>query len=419
MPDLSLSQFQYTLPDDRIARFPLLERDQSKLLVYRQGKITHSQFINLTDYLPADSFLVFNDTKVIPARLPFMRATGAAIEVFLLNPVPADTPISQAMAAESPVIWQCMVGNRKRWKPHEVLTLTLADETPGVVVVLTASWHDYEQSHILFSWQPAGRSFAEIIRLAGQIPLPPYLNRDATDTDRETYQTVYAKLDGAVAAPTAGLHFTNAVFDKLQQKGISHDFLTLHVGAGTFQPIKTDNVRQHTMHSEQVVYTRQNVENLLAHLGKLIPVGTTSMRALESLYWFGVRLLRGETNPFSLDQNYAYQLSEQQQPASEASLQAVLAYFERVKTETIIAQTSIYIRPGAVGAPMDSPGAVGVPGYLFKLCNGLITNFHQPGSTLILLIAAFIGDNWRAVYSEALANEYRFLSYGDSSLLLP
>ncbi len=417
MPDLLLDQFQYDLPDGRIARFPLAERDQSKLLVYRHGQIVHSQFFNLADLLPTESCLVFNDTRVIPARLPFVRATGAAIELFLLNPVPVEAPIGQAMIAESPVLWQCMVGNRKRWKPDEVLSLTLTDDMLGEVV-LTASWHDYEQSHIRFSWQPANRSFAEIIRLAGQIPLPPYLNREATDTDRTTYQTVYAKLDGAVAAPTAGLHFTSAVFDKLQQQGISHDFLTLHVGAGTFQPIKTDDVRQHIMHSEQVVYTRRNVENLLAHLGKLIPVGTTSMRAMESLYWFGVRLLRGDTNPFILDQHYAYRLPESEQPTPEVALRTILDHFERTKTDTITAQTGIYIRPGVVDVPVDSQRDV-TPGYTMKLCNGLITNFHQPGSTLILLIAALIGDNWRTIYNEALANEYRFLSYGDSSLLLP
>ena len=412
MPDLPLSQFQYNLPDDRIARFPLAERNQSKLLVYRHGQITHSQFLNLTDYLPADSFLVFNDTKVIPARLPFVRGTGAAIELFLLNPIPADAPISQAMTAESPVVWQCMVGNRKRWKPDEVLTLILADKTLSEVV-LTASWHDYEKSYIQFSWQPADCSFAEIIRLAGQIPLPPYLNREATDRDRETYQTVYAKLDGAVAAPTAGLHFTDAVFEKLRQRGIGHDFLTLHVGAGTFQPIKTSDVRQHTMHSEQVVYTRKNVENLLAHLGNLIPVGTTSMRAMESLYWFGVRLLHQEANPFVLGQDYAYQFPEAGQPSPETALLVFLDYFERTKTDTITAQTSIYIRPR-----VDSPGDA-TRGYTMKLCNGLITNFHQPGSTLILLISALIGNNWREVYAEALTHDYRFLSYGDSSLLLP
>lgn len=417
MPDLLLSQFQYDLPENRIARFPLAERDQSKLLVYRQGQIAHSQFFNLTDHLPANSYLVFNDTKVIPARLPFVRATGAAIELFLLNPIPADAPISLAMEASSPTIWQCMVGNRKRWKPNEVLTLILDDEMLGEVV-LTASWHDYEQSCIQFSWSPADRSFAEIVRLAGQIPLPPYLNREATDTDRETYQTVYAKLDGAVAAPTAGLHFTDAVFEKLRQCGIGHDFLTLHVGAGTFQPIKTDDVRRHTMHSEQVVYTRKNVENLLAHLGNLIPVGTTSMRAMESLYWFGVRLLRGEDRPFALGQEYAYQLPEDEQPSPETALQTILDYFERAKTDTVTAQTSIYIRPGVVGVPVDSPGDATL-GYTMKLCKGLITNFHQPGSTLILLIAALIGNNWREVYAEALTHDYRFLSYGDSSLLLP
>jgi S-adenosylmethionine:tRNA ribosyltransferase-isomerase len=398
---------------ERIARFPLPRRDASKLLVYRDGQVTHSQFLNLTDFLPEKTFLVFNDTKVIPARLPFLRATGAAIELFLLNPVPADAPISTALTAESPVIWQCMVGNRKRWKPDETLTMTLPDGSENDIA-LSASWHDYEQAQIRFSWQPTGRSFAEIIRLAGQIPLPPYLNREATETDRETYQTVYSRQDGAVAAPTAGLHFTDVVFEKLYQHGINHDFLTLHVGAGTFQPIKTDDVRQHTMHSEQVVYSRQNVENLLANLGRIIPVGTTSMRAIESLYWFAVRLLRQETNPFLLDQHYAYQLTSNKQPKPETALQAVLTYFDQTKTDSITAQTGIYITPGD-----DSPGNSLQDGYTLKLCNGLITNFHQPGSTLILLIAALIGNDWRRVYNEALSNNYRFLSYGDSSLLLP
>lgn len=398
---LLLSQFQYELPDERIARFPLPQRDQSKLLVYRQGEITHARFNGLTDYLPASSFLVFNNTKVIPARLYFTKPTGALIELFLLNPLPADLPLTEAMEATRSSIWHCMVGNRKRWKPTETLQTQVGD------CLLTASWQDYDQSAIRFEWQSLASTteihFAELIQQAGQIPLPPYLKRDATAADRETYQTVYSEKEGAVAAPTAGLHFTNDTFASLKANGIGHDYLTLHVGAGTFQPIKTDDVRQHHMHTEQVIYTQDNLRNLLAHIDQLIAVGTTSLRALESLYWMGVKLIRREPNPFQLDQHFAYQLSESEKPSPTEALTAVLSHLQAAQQASVVAHTGIYITPG----------------YRINMAQGLITNFHQPGSTLILLIAALVGDNWRPVYKEALANGYRFLSYGDSSLLLP
>lgn len=403
LDDLSLRQFQYALPDDRIARFPLAQRDASKLLVYRAGSVAHARFSDLPDLLPADSFLVFNNTKVIPARLHFSRATGAAIELFLLNPVPADRPMIQALADTGTTVWQGMIGNRKRWKPGETLTATLPASDGQPNVVISADWHDPAQSTVQLRWTPADLTFAEVIQRAGEIPLPPYLKRDATDADRQTYQTVYSEKEGAVAAPTAGLHFTPAVFEALVRRGIAHDYLTLHVGAGTFQPIKTDNVRAHPMHTEQVVYSRENIEQLLRHAGRVIPVGTTSMRALESLYWMGVRLLRSEYSPFVLDQHYAYALPASEQPATESALKAVLRYLTDHKLETVTAQTSIYITPG----------------YRFRLCRGIVTNFHQPGSTLILLIAALIGNDWRSVYEQALQHDYRFLSYGDSSLLLP
>lgn len=395
---LSLQQFQYDLPDDRIARFPLTRRDASKLLVYRAGEISHAHFYDLPDQLPSDSFLFFNNTKVIPARLHFTRATGAIIELFLLNPFPAEQPITQAMEATGSAIWQGMIGNRKRWKPDETLETVIP--TPTGDVVLTVAWHDSEQSVVRLSWQPTNLTFAQLIQYAGEIPLPPYLKRDPIDADRDTYQTVYSEKEGAVAAPTAGLHFTEAVFDNLNRRGIGHDYLTLHVGAGTFQPIKTDDVRQHLMHTEQVVYSQQNVRNIVANLGRIIPIGTTSMRALESLYWMGVKLLRDEANPFLLDQEYAYWLPAEYQPTPEEAVQAVLQHLINTRQETIIAHTGIYITPG----------------YAMKLCKGIITNFHQPGSTLILLISALIGNNWRAVYDEALRTNYRFLSYGDSSL---
>lgn len=406
--ELRLSQFQYDLPDERIARFPLPQRDASKLLVYRAGQISHAHFPDLPSLLPKGSFLVFNDTKVIPARLFFSKLTGAVIELFLLNPFSDESnnaglqqPISQAMEATGSAVWQGMVGNRKRWKPTESLEATLP--TPAGTVTLIAHWHDYEQSVIRLNWQPAELTFAQIIQHAGEIPLPPYLKRATTKADRETYQTVYSKHKGAVAAPTAGLHFTPAVFDTLAGQHIRHDYLTLHVGAGTFQPIKTDDVRAHHMHIEEVIYTQQNLKNLLENLGHIIPIGTTSMRALEGLYWIGVKLLRGEPNPFHLDQHYAYQIPAEQQPSSENALTAVLQYLLAQNQGSVVSHTGIYITPG----------------YAFRLCKGVVTNFHQPGSTLILLIAALIGDDWRRVYDEALQTDYRFLSYGDSSLLLP
>ncbi|GAB3912682.1 S-adenosylmethionine:tRNA ribosyltransferase-isomerase [Larkinella knui] len=401
MKELQLNDFQYDLPDERIARFPLAQRDQSKLLEYRQGIIAHRSFRELPERLPATSLLIFNNTKVIPARLHFQRSTGAVIELFLLNPVPADRLVSEAMQDKNRSVWQCMIGNRKRWKPDEILTkeIRFGEHT----LVVRAQWHDMEQSQVRFEWTPGDETFAAILHETGKIPLPPYLNRDATEADKETYQTVYSRIEGAVAAPTAGLHFTPDVLSRLAQHGIQTDYLTLHVGAGTFQPIKSADVRQHAMHTEQVVYARQNLEKLLTHPGPVIAVGTTSMRSLESLYWFGVRLLNNERDPFTLDQHYAYLFPEDQLPEKREALAAVLTYLTQTDQTHVIGHTGIYC----------------VPGYRFRVVNGLVTNFHQPGSTLILLVAAFIGENWRTIYKEALQNDYRFLSYGDSSLLLP
>ncbi|GAB3313228.1 S-adenosylmethionine:tRNA ribosyltransferase-isomerase [Larkinella ripae] len=400
MEDLQLPDFQYELPDERIARFPLPQRDQSKLLTYRRGAIEHHSFFELPDLLPEQSLLVFNNTKVIPARLHFQRATGAVIELFLLNPVPADRLVSEAMQDRQQSVWQCMIGNRKRWKPGEILTKEIQlGEYP---VFLKAQWQDADQSHIQFEWN-GEEAFARILHEAGKIPLPPYLNREVTPADNETYQTVYSRIEGAVAAPTAGLHFTPEVLARLAQKGVQTDFLTLHVGAGTFQPIKSTDVRQHTMHTEQVVYSRQNLENLVNPTGPVIAVGTTSMRSLESLYWFGVRLINQETEPFLLDQNYAYSLGQTDLPPKKEALQAVLTYVDNTEQNQVIGHTGIYC----------------LPGYRFRITDGLITNFHQPGSTLILLVAALVGSDWRTIYQEALQNGYRFLSYGDSSLLLP
>jgi S-adenosylmethionine:tRNA ribosyltransferase-isomerase len=409
-PSMRLADIQYDLPDDRIARFPLVDRDQAKLLIYKSGQLSHRHFFDLPAALPPDAFLVFNNTKVIPARLHFRRTTGAAVELFLLNPA-TDRPLAEAMLDQGQADWDCMIGNGKRWKPSEVLDIQI-----GTIRLMAERLEPTKpgESVVRLSWLPAELTFADVIHEAGQVPLPPYLNRDATEADRRTYQTTYARHDGAVAAPTAGLHFTDAVFEELAKRGIRHDFLTLHVGAGTFQPIKTEDVRQHRMHHEEVVYTRQNVENYLAHASRLIPVGTTSMRALESLYWIGVQLLLHRPNPFLLDQGLAYDLPASAQPPASEALNAVLTHMKNHDLSEVVAHTGIFIRPG-----VDSSGDASSPGYSLKLCKGLITNFHQPGSTLILLIATLLGPDWRRVYADALAQDYRFLSYGDSSLLLP
>jgi S-adenosylmethionine:tRNA ribosyltransferase-isomerase len=410
LPEILLADYQYDLPDERIARYPVEPRDSSKLQIYQDGKITHEHFFNLPDHLPSDSFLVFNDTKVIPARVFFQKPTGAVIEIFLLHPEEPTRIINDAMQQTESCVWSCMIGNKKRWKQGEILTTEIrvtdryadADE-----LRIKAEWVDAENNWVKFSWEPVltsvtfhSPSFAEVIRALGEIPLPPYLNRKTESRDLETYQTVYSKIEGAVAAPTAGLHFTERVFENLAQKGIDHAFVTLHVGAGTFQPVKVLNAVEHTMHAEQVVFTQEFVEKLHRHLGKIIAVGTTSVRALESLYWYGVRLLQGETS-FWIEKLSPYQTEEV--PSAADALEAILSYMKAQNRKELVGETEIMI----------------FPGYDFKLCKGLITNYHQPNSTLMLLIAAFVGADWRKIYEEALVNEYRFLSYGDSSLLLP
>jgi S-adenosylmethionine:tRNA ribosyltransferase-isomerase len=393
MEMLDVQLFQYDLPEEKIALYPLKERDESKLLVYRNGSIGHSQFFHLTDHLPSGAFLFFNDTKVIPARLHFKKSTGAHIEIFLLHPVTPSIILSETMSTTQACTWSCTIGNLKRWSEAAPLIL----ETPRFA--LTAILKDRERGIVEFNWT-SGYSFAEVISALGVTPLPPYIRRDPVSDDRRTYQTIYSHHEGAVAAPTAGLHFTDRVFDSLSVKNIGHDFLTLHVSAGTFQPIKTRNAHEHVMHEEQIVVTKKNIENLVNRERFIVAVGTTSLRTLESIYWYGVRLMNGDP-VFKISQDDPYSTSDT--PPVFDALNAVLAYMDRIGTDTLIGETSIFIKPG----------------YKFRICKGLITNFHQPGSTLILLVAAFIGDNWRKVYEEALAKNYRFLSYGDSSLLLP
>jgi S-adenosylmethionine:tRNA ribosyltransferase-isomerase len=391
MTPLSTDDYNYSLPPDRIAVYPLEARDQSNLLVYDKGQISHTRFDSLAAHLPSQSFLFFNDTKVIPARLHFTKGTGAEIEIFLLNPIHPSPLMIQAMQAQHNCSWKCAIGNLKRWKDGIVLSKNLGG------INLEAYLRDRNEGHVEFKWD-SSHHFAEIISRSGETPLPPYINRKSEATDRERYQTIYSHYEGAVAAPTAGLHFTANLFDSLKDKNIQTDFLTLHVSAGTFQPIKVKNAAEH---NEQVVIKRHNVEHLMNN-PFIVPVGTTSMRTIESIYWYGVKLLSDPDAPFNIGQEYPY-LNKAELPTKEASLSALIDYFDRNKLNEITGQTSIYI----------------VPGYRFRICKALITNFHQPGSTLILLVAAFIGHDWKKVYQAALDNNYRFLSYGDSSLLIP
>jgi len=398
--EINLEKFHYTLPDERIAKFPLKERDHSKLLVYQQGNIADHNFYDVTKYLPKNSSLVFNNTKVIPARIHFQKQSGAQIEIFLLSPIEPTPEVAQAMLVKKKCIWHCMVGNRKRWKINDQLERFF--ETDYGKIKVTATYEDFEQNHIQFQWDNDAVPFVEIVEMMGSTPLPPYLNRTATEDDKPRYQTVYSKNEGAVAAPTAGLHFTDAILQDIKQSHPIHE-LTLHVGAGTFQPIKADNVLEHNMHCEQIQLEKSTIEFLATTDSPIIAVGTTSIRSLESAYWFGLQLHHEETEEFHIQKLYPYENGFQDLPSRKKCFQAILNFMEKRNQESLHGDTEIFI----------------FPGYEFQVVDGLITNFHQPESTLILLIAAFIGENWHQVYEHALKNDYRFLSYGDSSILLP
>ncbi len=392
---LKLSDYTYALPEERIAEFPLPQRDESRLLVYRRGNISHRTFRDLPDQLPANATLFFNNTKVLPARLIFHKETGARIELFLLEPVLPTSDVASAMQTTGEAVWKCMIGNLKKWKSE---TLALELNTDNGQVALSAMLEDRAGGLVRFAWN-ARDSFSEIVHAAGKLPLPPYIKRDPEAADYERYQTVYARLDGAVAAPTAGLHFTDRVLDDLRSRGTHFNELTLHVSAGTFQPVKTDDVVAHQMHSEEIIIRKDNLEAVM-EATRRIAVGTTSMRTLESLYWYGARLCQDPDAPFRVSQKDPYSLK----PVTvRESLEAVAARMEALNTDFLTGQTGIFLYPG----------------YSFRICDGLITNFHLPGSTLILLVAAFAGEDWKKIYTEALENDYRFLSYGDSSLLLP
>lgn len=399
LPVISMDDYRYELPDDRIAKYPLARRDASKLLLWRPGGIEHRVFYELPDLLTGRETLFFNNTKVIPARMYFRRATGSLIEVFLLSPLEPPT-VEQAMRTTGASVWECAVGNLKKWGDAEVLERPI--DVDGRELLQRARLADRERMHVRFEWTPAAVPFVRIIEACGTVPIPPYLNRPSEETDRSTYQTVYSKREGAVAAPTAGLHFTPEVLERLRQKDIRMEELTLHVSAGTFKPVKVDNAVEHDMHAEQIAVGRPNVEALLT--GRpVVAVGTTSMRTLESLYWYGVRLLQDKNAGFSIRKLEPYDQTGPLPTRREAA-EALLDWFDRHPGEELYGDTQIYI----------------FPGYRFQVCDALITNFHQPGSTLLLLVAAFTGgDAWKNIYAAALENDYRFLSYGDSSLLLP
>jgi len=395
IPKIDLNDYSYLLPENRIAKHPLDKRDESKLLHYRQGEIKHHTFKQLPELLPDHSTLFFNNTKVIHARLVFHKSSGARIEVFLLEPISPHKDVATAMSTRSSVVWKCMIGNLKRWKKDDILTLEFNN------LRLEAVIQNHQDQTVELTWN-SNHTFAEVVEKAGEIPLPPYLRRNTTETDKISYQTVYSKNEGAVAAPTAGLHFTATVLEELEDKGFHKSFLTLHVSAGTFQPINVKNVEDHPMHSEQVIITKKSVEDLLNCQGSRIAVGTTSMRTLESLYWYGVKLKLNEDTDFFIEKLYPYEKKGNEVTLSEA-LNAVLDHMDKENLVEISGATEIFL----------------FPGYEFRIVQGLITNFHLPGSTLILLIAAFIGEGWKTVYEQALDNNYRFLSYGDSSLLIP
>jgi S-adenosylmethionine:tRNA ribosyltransferase-isomerase len=395
-----IDEYDYPLPDGRIAKFPLPRRDASKLLVYRNGKITESTFSGITDFLPADSLLVYNNTRVIQARLIFQKETGANIEVFCLEPLlPVD--YAQSLGSTTGCVWGCMVGNLKKWK-EGILTKTI--EIGGKSCVFTAERVETEgNTHsIRFAWNNEDIHFADLLEKAGELPIPPYLHRKTEESDLTTYQTVYSRIKGSVAAPTAGLHFTDEVFKSLETKNVETEELTLHVGAGTFQPVKTRDIAEHHMHTEVISVHRSSIEHLQQKLGNIIAVGTTSVRTLESLYYLGSSLnpLLGNQKALTVGQWQPYE-SESKLTAFDA-FQNILDYLDKNNLTTLHASTQIMIKPG----------------YKFRVVNGMITNFHQPKSTLLLLVSAFVDGHWKEIYDYALANDFRFLSYGDSSLLL-
>ena len=401
---IHIADYNYSLPDERIAKYPIAERDHSKLLVYQHGEVSEDVFYHIVSYLPKGAMMVFNNTKVIQARIHFRKETGALIEVFLLEPaVPNDYELMfQTRGACS---WNCLVGNAKKWKEG---TLKRELEIGGEKVTFCAEKDLLSDGkRISFTWDNNHFSFAEVIEAIGELPIPPYLNRETEESDKTTYQTVYSKIKGSVAAPTAGLHFTDDVLKAIDEHGVDREELTLHVGAGTFKPVKSEEIEGHEMHTEYISVKRQTIEKLLAHDCSAIAVGTTSVRTLESLYYIGVKLCRNsqlEEGDLHVNQWEPYELAEQGCDISpREALQAIVDMMVKHRLQTLHSSTQIIIAPG----------------YDYKIVKMLVTNFHQPQSTLLLLVSAFVKGDWHKIYDYALAHEFRFLSYGDSSLLIP
>ncbi|NLZ94580.1 MAG: S-adenosylmethionine:tRNA ribosyltransferase-isomerase [Bacteroidales bacterium] len=398
---ISISEYNYHLSDERIAKYPLAKRDQSKLLHYCNGAIKVQSFFELPEFLPSNSLMVFNNTRVIHARLLFKKTTGATIEVFCLSPhSPKD--YAQSFEQTATNVWSCMIGNARKWK-DEALELILDGDEGEVTLSAKKLLAEGQGYQVEFSWDNPAYTFSELLEIAGNLPIPPYLNRPTEESDENTYQTVYSQIEGSVAAPTAGLHFTDSVLQSLSNKNIERTEVTLHVGAGTFRPVKAEHIGEHEMHTELISVERSTVEKMLAKENKLIVVGTTSLRTIESMYYIGVKLLKNEVlsaDSIAVEQWEAYDADNNKYSPKE-SLLAIHEYMKEHNLNVLIASTQIMIAPG----------------YQFKFVDALLTNFHQPQSTLLLLVSAFVGNDWRTIYDFAMQNEFRFLSYGDSSLL--
>lgn len=399
---IKISDYNYPLPDERIAKFPLPVRDHSKLLVYRHGEVSETRFTSLPDYLEAGELMIFNNTKVIQARLHFRKETGALIEIFCLEPIqPNDYVLNFQQTSHA--AWLCMIGNLKKWKEE---SLHKEMNVKGHTITLTATRGECRgTSHwVDFTWDNPEITFADILEVFGELPIPPYLNRETQESDKETYQTVYSKIKGSVAAPTAGLHFTERVLQALRDKGVDLEEVTLHVGAGTFKPVKSEEIEGHEMHTEYISVNRQTIEKLIAHGGKAIAVGTTSVRTLESLYYIGVTIAsHPDAGQEELHVRQWQPYETHPTMTTVESLQQILDYMKRHELEALHTSTQIIIAPG----------------YTYHIVQKMVTNFHQPQSTLLLLVSAFVKGNWRTIYDYALAHDFRFLSYGDSSLLIP
>ena len=401
---IHIKDYNYALPDERIAKFPLAQRDHSKLLLYKHGEVSEDTFCNIANHLPEGALMVFNNTRVIQARMHFRKATGALIEVFLLEPyAPAD--YEQMFQTRGECEWLCMIGNLKKWK-GEVLQRTF-DVNSESVTLKAERLEDVGKSYrVRFTWDNAEVSLAELLDAVGELPIPPYLNRETQESDKTTYQTVYSKVKGSVAAPTAGLHFTPEVLAAIDRRGIDREELTLHVGAGTFKPVKSEEIQDHEMHTEYVCVHRETLEKLIKHGAEAIAVGTTSVRTLESLYYMGVKL--EQNMDLSEEELHVNQWEPYENEAAKGvtpmkALENIVAYLNKHGLRVLHSSTQIIIAPG----------------YKYKIVKMLVTNFHQPQSTLLLLVSAFLHGDWHKVYDYALAHDFRFLSYGDSSLLIP